>query len=91
MHDSLLSRRGFLAASAPLLLWRGPSQRVPADAVAAIADERALHVKTDGRPVFDFRLRPEAPTANIQRNFLRAGVPFLTESRTVLLIRSVSL
>jgi hypothetical protein len=73
MHDSLLSRRGFIAASASLLVWRGPSQRVPADAVEAVADESALHLKTEGRPVFDFRLRAEAPSANIRPSFLRAG------------------
>src|SRR4026207_769618 len=72
MHDSLLSRRGFIAASS-MLLWRAPSQRGLANAVEAVSDQSAVHVKTDGKPVFDFRLHAEAPSTTIQKTFLRAG------------------
>ena len=73
MRDPLISRRSFMAAGASWLAWQGPSQRVQSDAVEAVVDESALHTKTDGRSVFDFRLRADAPDTNIRASFLRAG------------------
>ena len=52
MSDSPISRRSFMAVGASLL-----ALRARADAVEAVADAYALHIKADGRPVFDFRLR----------------------------------
>jgi hypothetical protein len=40
--------------------------------VEAVSDQNVLHLKAGGRPVFDFRLRAEAP-ANTRASFLRAG------------------
>jgi len=73
MHDPLLSRRGFIAASASAFLSGGPSQRLPEGSVEAIADQNALHIKAGGSPVLDFRLKAEAPGAATRSAFLRAG------------------
>jgi hypothetical protein len=62
-----------MAMGASLLAWRGSASRAQANAVEAVADTSALHIKANGRPVVDFVLRPQAPSANIRTSFLRAG------------------
>ena len=73
MPDSPISRRGFMAVGASLLAWRGPARLARADAVEAVADASTLHIKADGRPIVDFLLRPQPPSASMRTSFLRAG------------------
>ena len=72
MSDSQLTRRDFMAVGASLLALGPVASARAADAVEAVADADALHIKADGRAVLDFRLRAQAP-ANIKPSFLRAG------------------
>jgi hypothetical protein len=69
MSGSSLSRRAFIAVSATAL--RGAAQT--ADAVEVTSDADALRIRAGGRPVLEFRLRGQAPSANIKPAFLRAG------------------
>lgn len=41
--------------------------------VKAVSDDRVLHITSDTRPVFDFRLQPELPEPTIKPIFKRAG------------------
>jgi len=67
------SRRDFMAAGAMFLGLPGLGPRVRADAVEAVTDASALHIRVDGRSVIDFRLRAEPSRASIAPSFLRAG------------------
>ena len=48
-------------------------QRGRADSVEVATDAGALHIRIDGRPALDFRLRAEPSRASIAPSFLRAG------------------
>jgi len=73
MTKPALSRRDFMAAGAMFLGLPGLAPRVRADAVEAVTDASALHIRVDGRSVIDFRLRAEPSRASIAPSFLRAG------------------
>jgi len=62
-----------MAAGAMFLGLPGLAPRVRADAVEAVTDASALHIRADGRSVIDFRLRAEPSRAGIAPGFLRAG------------------
>jgi hypothetical protein len=74
MFESRLSRRKFIAASGVSILSLSPLRTSAAvDGVEAVTEGGVLHVRGDGRPVFDYRLRGELPDGAIKPNFLRAG------------------
>ena len=74
MFDSRLSRRNFISVSGGSILALYPLRTsVAADTVDVVSDWGLLHIKTNGRPVLDFRLRGELPGADVKPIFLRAG------------------
>src|SRR5215471_10547355 len=74
MSKPLLSRRNFIAASGVSILSLSPLQAFAlAGGVEAVSEGAVLHMKADGRPVFDYRLRGELPDPKIKPAFLRAG------------------
>jgi hypothetical protein len=50
-----------------------PSTAGAANQVRASSDERALHIQSNGQPVFDYRLQGELPSADIKPIFKRNG------------------